>query len=64
MTYATYLRRHAKACLKLSEAIADWRLSDRVREMAEDMSTKAREADEGQDWTCRERAPWPNGRAS
>jgi hypothetical protein len=35
MTFTSYLQRQAKACLKLSEIVADERLSDRIKAMAE-----------------------------
>jgi hypothetical protein len=54
MTFASYLRQHATACLKLSEAVADEHLSDRMKDMAEDLLQKARKADDGiqKDWTA------------
>ena len=53
MTFASYLQQHAKACLKLSET-ADEPLSDRIKDMAEDLLQKAREAEDGiqKDWTA------------
>ena len=35
-----------KACRKLSQAVADERLSDRIKDMAEDLLQKTREADD------------------
>ena len=53
MTFASYLRQHAKECLRLSEAVADEHLSDRMKAMAEDLLQKAQEADDAnqKDWT-------------
>ena len=47
MTFASYLRQHAQACLKLCEIVADEHLADRMKAMAADLLQKAREADDG-----------------
>lgn len=47
MTFASYLQQHAKACLKLSETVADQHLADRMKAIAADLLKKAREADDG-----------------
>ena len=47
MTFASYLREHAQACLKLCEIVADEHLADRMKAMAADLLQKAREADDG-----------------
>jgi hypothetical protein len=54
--FASYLQRHAKARLKLSRAVSDEHLSDRMKAMADDLMDmkamaddlmeKAREADD------------------
>ena len=51
MTFASYLQQHARACLKLSETVADEHLSERMKAMAEDLLQKAREAEDPNDWT-------------
>ena len=49
MTFALYLQKQARTCLRLSEAIADRHLADRTKAMAEDLLQRAREADEEHD---------------
>lgn len=46
MSFSEYLRRQARACLKLSDAFEDPHLCDRMKSMADDLKRKADQVDE------------------
>ena len=44
MTFAAYLERQAKTCQRLSHAVTDQRLAERMQEMAQHLRKQAEEA--------------------